>query len=355
MTIAELKKSGWIMFECISGSRAYGLELPTSDTDIKGVFVLPKEQFYGLEYIPQIANETNDEVYYELGRFIELLSKNNPNILELIATPEDKILQKHPLFDKILPNLFLSKKCKDSFGGYAFTQVRKAQGLNKKIVNPMEKEKKSILDFCYVLQGNGAVLLRKWLDSNVLQQENCGLVNVPHFKNVYAVYYDKQQQLDYKGIVRKEENTQVLLSSIPKSETPIAHLNFNQEGYVKYCKDYAAYWKWVANRNDARYQTNVAHGRNYDSKNMMHTFRLLDMAIEIMETGMVHVKRPNREELLKIRRGEFHYDELIQKAEEKMKQLEIAYVNSTLPDVPDLVSIEKLLVELRNAFYHDGC
>ena len=129
MNIQELKKSGWIIYECISGSKAYGLELPTSDTDIRGVFVLPKEHFYGLNYIPQIADETNDEVYYELGRFIELMSKNNPNILELIAMSKDKVLQKHPLFDKITSELFLSKKCKDTFGGYAFTQVRKAQGL----------------------------------------------------------------------------------------------------------------------------------------------------------------------------------------------------------------------------------
>jgi hypothetical protein len=36
---------------------------------------LPKDQFYGLQYIPQVSNETNDEVYYELGRFVELLIK----------------------------------------------------------------------------------------------------------------------------------------------------------------------------------------------------------------------------------------------------------------------------------------
>lgn len=38
MTIEDLKKNDLIILECISGSRAYGLETPTSDTDIKGVF-----------------------------------------------------------------------------------------------------------------------------------------------------------------------------------------------------------------------------------------------------------------------------------------------------------------------------
>ncbi len=38
---------------------------------------------------------------------------------------------------------------------------------------------------------------------------------------------------------------------------------------------------WVEHRNKARYNTNIEHGKNYDSKNLMHTFRLLDMAEEI--------------------------------------------------------------------------
>ncbi len=72
MTIEDLRNKGCIIFECITGSRAYGLALPHSDTDIKGVFILPKSQYYGLDYIAQINNESNDEMFYELGRFIEL-------------------------------------------------------------------------------------------------------------------------------------------------------------------------------------------------------------------------------------------------------------------------------------------
>ena len=84
MTIQDLKEQGLIIYECISGSRAYGLDLPTSDTDIRGVFLLPQHVLYGLNYVPQVSNATNDEVYYELGRFMDLLAKNNPNILEFI-------------------------------------------------------------------------------------------------------------------------------------------------------------------------------------------------------------------------------------------------------------------------------
>jgi len=354
MTIQDLKDQGLIIYECISGSRAYGLETATSDTDIRGVFILPKDMIFGLEYVPQVANETNDIVYYELGRFFELLKKNNPNILELLNTPKDKILIKHPVMDKIDPTIFISKKCKDTFGGYAFTQVKKARGLNKKIVNPVDKERKSMLNFCYVLHGQGALPLSKWLELNNYQQEQCGLVNVAHFKAVYGIYYDENNEFGYKGIQKKDSATTVLLSSIPKGAKSVGHLYFNEDGFVKYCKDYREYWEWVEQRNEHRYQDNLEHGKNYDSKNMMHTFRLLDMAIEILSTGKINVRRPNRDELLSIRKGDWEYDELIEKADAKMKELEKAFSSSHLPKEPNYDAIESLLVACRKEIYKES-
>lgn len=40
----------------------------------------------------------------ELGRFIELLLKNNPNALEVLASPEDCVQLKHPAFDLLKPS-----------------------------------------------------------------------------------------------------------------------------------------------------------------------------------------------------------------------------------------------------------
>lgn len=75
MTIQDIKAKNLILFEAISGSRSFGLATENSDTDIRGVYYLPKEDFFGLNYIPQISNETNDITYYEIGRFVELLQK----------------------------------------------------------------------------------------------------------------------------------------------------------------------------------------------------------------------------------------------------------------------------------------
>lgn len=351
MTIDELKKNNLILFECLSGSKAYGLDTPESDTDIKGVFYLPKEQFFGLHYLPQVSNETNDLNYYELGRFVELLLKNNPNALELLASPEECVLYRHPIMAQLNLPLFLSKLAKDTFAGYAVTQIKKARGLNKKIHNPLPKERKGILDFCYVLQDNASLALPQWLEHNQYQADQCGLVNIPHIKGVYALYYDEQNILQYKGLIKNDTVNSLHTSSIPKGQKAVAHLYFNLEGYSTYCKEYHAYWHWVENRNEARYQTNQAHGADYDSKNMMHTIRLLQTAEQIVCQQRLTIRVPNREELLAIKRGEYSYESLVKRSEDLIERIEHHFPQCPLPDHPDLDKVQNILVQMRNALY----
>ncbi|EJL73312.1 nucleotidyltransferase domain-containing protein [Chryseobacterium populi] len=351
MKINDLKDKNLILFEAISGSRSFGLATENSDTDIRGVYYLPKEEFFGLNYIPQISNETNDIMYYEIGRFIELLQKNNPNILEVLASPEDCILQKNPLMDLLKPEYFLSRLCKDTFAGYAISQIKKAKGLNKKILNPVEKERKSILDFCFILQNHGSVPLKKWLSGTGRIQEKCGLVNIDSTKGMLAVFYDESETSGYKGIIRDGEANQVSVSSIPKEEKPVAYLFCNLDAYSTYCKVYREYWKWVSERNEDRYNVNQQHGQNYDSKNMMHTIRLLQSCEQIFKTGSLQIRVENRDELLDIKAGNQPYEEVMRKAEGLIESIDYYHGISTLPDFPDLEKTTKILVEIREKLY----
>ena len=352
MTIQDLKNKNLLLFEAISGSRAFGLATENSDTDIRGVYYLPKEDFFGLNYIPQISNETNDLTYYEIGRFVELLQKNNPNILEILASPEDCILYKHPLMDLLKTEDFLSKLCKDTFAGYAVSQIKKAKGLNKKIVNPIDKERKSILDFCFILDGQGSVPLKKWLDEDGLSQEKCGLINIDHTKGMFALFYDESGTLGYKGVIQNEEANQVSVSSVPKEEKPVAYLFCNLDAYSVYCKDYREYWKWVAERNEERYNVNQTHGQNYDSKNMMHTIRLLQSCEQIFKTGSLTIRVEDRDELLDIKSGNQSYESVMQRAEDLIQSIENHYSTTTLPDSPDLEKTTKILIQIREKLYN---
>lgn len=354
MNINYLKEKGLIILECISGSRAYGLETPASDTDIKGVFILPKEDYYGLNCIPQINNETNDIVYYEFGRFMELLSVNNPNILELLSSPDSAIIYKHPLFNEIKPEIVLSKLCKNTFGKFALSQIKKAKGLNKKIVNPIEKERKSLLSFCFINCEQSSIPLLKFLEIKKWNQQNCGLTNIPHMKNIYGLYHqhnNNNNKCGYKGIIKYTDSNEVNLSSISKGEKQEGLLYFNKDGYSSYCKEYREYWDWVEKRNETRYQNTKSQGKNYDAKNMMHVFRLLEMAIEIGKDSVVNVKRPNRDFLLDIKSGQYEYEELMKMANEKKLEMDEAFIKSSLPEHPDLNTINKLAFKIRERLY----
>jgi hypothetical protein len=136
-------------------------------------------------------------------------------------------------------------------------------------------------------------------------------------RDVFAVYRDMEKTLNYKGIMHKENSNDVSLSSIPVGQTQIATMYFNKDGYSQYCKTYREYWDWVEDRNEERYENTLEHGKNYDAKNMMHVFRLLDMAEEIALHKKVVTERPNRDFLLRIKNGEFMYEDLLARAEEK--------------------------------------
>lgn len=354
MTFQEIHSdTAHLLFRGISGSQAYGLALPHSDVDIKGVYILPKQEFYGLQYVDQLSNETNDLVYYELKKFVDLLLKNNPNILELLNTPADCVLYRHPIMDRIDPAMFLSRLCNQTFAGYAAAQIKKARGLNKKIVNPVDKQRKHVADFCYVVHGQGAVPFAHWLKLKGYRQEDCGLVRIDHMRDVYALFHAGQfaSPVHFQGVYSGEAANDVSLSSVPVGAEPVAVLSFNKDGYSRYCREYKDYWEWVEKRNAERYENTVSHGKNYDAKNMMHVFRLLNMAEDIARYKQVNVRRAEREWLLRVRTGEFMYEDLVAKAEAQIQQIDELFASSDLPEQPEAAHANNLLVAMREAFY----
>jgi uncharacterized protein len=352
MTLTQIENdSSHLLLKCISGSQAYGLALPHSDTDIKGVFIQPENEYYGLTYVDQINNETNDIMYYEVKKFVELLLKNNPNILELLSTPDDCVLHRHSVMNLLKPELFLSKLCNQTFRQYAYAQIKKARGLNKKILNPLDRKRKMIVDFCYVVKGQGSVPVGEWLTDHGYAQEDCGLVRIDHMRDMYALFHQAQSDRKFSGIFSGDEADEVSLSSVPEGLQPKCILYFNKDGYSVYCKEYRRYWEWVELRNEERYENTVSHGKNYDAKNMMHVFRLLNMAEEIARYKKVNVRRPEREHLLKIRAGEFSYEHLLTQAEEKIAVVDDLFKESDLPEQPDLKQAEEKLVEIRQVLY----
>jgi hypothetical protein len=371
----------------IRGSQAYGTSLPTSDTDYAGVYIQSKADIYGTRYREQINDDKNDTVFYELRRFLELVATNNPTIMELLNTPEDCIIYKHPLFDLILEqrDLFITKNCAKSFGGYAIQQIKKAKGQDKKQNWEKSKiERKDVLDFCYVIDNERSIPWKEWNLGNNFDEKFLGVVSIPNARDLYAVYHDhvayecfseilpnearasnlkrhkeygRPTGLGYKGLVKVGEGSdysqsnQLRLSSVERGHSPIAIIFYNKDGYTQHCKDYKSYQEWLTNRNQQRWVDVKSHDQKIDGKNMMHCHRLLEMAREIGEGQGIIVRRPNREYLLSIRRGEVDLQSLIDRAESSITEIDRIFESSDLPDSVDPKLIHELLVRIRTEFY----
>ena len=347
--VVSVRQSQGLLFDAVAGSRAYGTNHAASDEDLRGVFVAPTQVMLGYDPVTQVSDEKGDEVYYELRRFGELLLKNNPNALELLAMPSDCIRFQHPAYSLLAPSLFLSKLCGQTYGNYAMGQIRKARGLNKKIVNPQPEQRRSLLEFCFVLEGQGSVPLVEWLAERGMALEACALVGVEHAPYNFALFYDETGSLGYRGVISKKDDAALLCSSVPREAQPVGWLSCNYDSFKAHCKNHREYWEWVELRNEDRFRTNTEHGRGYDSKNLMHTLRLLDMAEQIANEGILQVRRSNREWLMKVRAGEFGYEELVDRAEEQAERVSSAFERSALPERPDSVRVAEVLQEIRES------
>ena len=349
----------------IRGSQAYGTNTPTSDTDYAGIYIQKENDILGNMYKPQINDDKNDTVFYELRRFLELVASNNPTILELMNTPIDCMLYKHPLYDLILNHKdeFITKVCAKSFGGYAIQQIKKAKGQNKKQNWEKEKvERKNPIDFCFLHRGEKSISLVEYFLSKGIDHKFCGLSKIPHSKDLYSLFYDFKSEdsdgesstLGFRGIAF-EDSSDIRLSSIPidcPKSNFIGHITYNRDEYSKHCKDYNSYQEWLENRNEQRWVDVESHGQKIDGKNMMHCRRLLKMAREIGDGKGIIVRRPDREELLSIRRGEVDLQSIIDDSEKDILEIDKIFNESNLPEEVDSNLVNNLLIQIRKNFYN---
>lgn len=117
-----------VIYRCVVGSRAYGLESETSDTDRRGVYLPPADRHWSLWGVPEQLEKANtEEVYWEMQKFVTLALKANPNILECLYTP----LVEHasPIAQALLAmrDRFLSKLVYQTYNGYVMSQFKKLQ------------------------------------------------------------------------------------------------------------------------------------------------------------------------------------------------------------------------------------
>ena len=141
-----------VAYETLMGSVAYGVSSDTSDSDVYGFCVPPKDNLfphlageipgfgrqiqrfeqYQQHHIPGLAGEeakSYDVTIFSLVKFFHLAMENNPNVIDSLFTPVNWVLHSTAIGQHVRDNrrLFLHKGAWHKFKGYAYSQLHKME------------------------------------------------------------------------------------------------------------------------------------------------------------------------------------------------------------------------------------
>lgn len=311
------------------GSTAYGTNLPTSDLDIKGVAVAPREYYLGFLHSFEQAESRGamDSVVYDIRKFFKLAADCNPNIIELLFVDQSDWILATGYWDDIYRHrdLFLSQKVQHTFSGYAVAQLKRINTHRSYLLNP-PKKKPERAD--YGLK-----------NEPTLGKDQLGIISSQVRRLEDAVAGEGKN----KAEVAEMEDDLVFQAvdklNLTRDLIPII---LAERRYGNACRNWDSYQKWQDERNPMRAELEAKFG--YDTKHAMHLVRLLRMAIEILQDGKVLVKRPDAEELLAIRNGAWSYQQLIDFSNSAQFDIEVVVASSPLPKAPNRKRLDEILI-----------
>jgi len=312
-----------IILKVYGGSHSYGTNTPNSDIDIRGVCIPPKNYIIGIDNFEQHESKTYidyagynkkkepaDTVIYGLHKFIRLAMNCNPNIIENLFVDRTHIMSKNELGQMLIDNrlIFLTKKARHTFGGYAFSQLHR---LTNKL--PMEEAKEK-------LENN----------NKKIEEYEVHLTKLNHQEKQF---YNKleltgEEVLVLKGLETEIKKYKQLIGTIKENTKEIK----NRMGY--------------GNHNHRGSHKDLIDAYGYDTKHAMHLIRLLRAGLEILTEGNCYTLRPDYNYLLAIRNGEYTLEYIKAEADRMFKLLDDAYINSKLPHSPDVNKINNLLCDM---------
>ena len=303
----------------LGGSHAYGTNVESSDVDIRGVATLRPTEILTNQNFEQVEDKTTDTVVYGFNKMISLLSNANPNVIELLGLKPEQYLYLNDVGRDLINNadMFLSKRAANSFGGYAYSQLRRLDNLSNRTVSQSEQEE-------HILH---SVENAKW-----------------SFHDKYFEFKDDQINLYVDDAIQEDFDTEI-------------YMDINLHHYP--LRDYKGMWAEMHNivkeysKIGKRNLNAIEH--NKLGKHMMHLVRLYLMGIDILQDGKIITYREKEHDLLmEIRNGKYLNDnvptkEFREMVDELQQKFESAKEHSYLPDKPDYKRINKFMEDVNRS------
>ena len=301
--LADLGERQWtynklrdeVIYSAVVGSKAWNLDTPDSDEDVRGCFVAPFEESSGLWMMPEtLQDPLGEAAYWEVAKFIEQGLRGDANTLETLWSPHHKTVT--ALGEQLIAqrDMFVSMNILGSFGRYAQSQFKK-----------MERS-----------------LTRDNIVRALIDDIDAGRVDSPS-----AAY----SRLHSEGFLKSEKEAQIELQAIYRS--------LFDRGLLE-STNFEALQDAVHN-----YGVNQIKPSTYRPKNAYNLLRLLHSCVHWLKDGkpIIAVHEPLRSRLMSIKNQEVAIETIIEEAKQIADTLESIAESSVLPQQPNYAAADEFL------------
>jgi hypothetical protein len=311
LRFAHRREAAWsalrpcVVLETVVGSHAWGLADAGSDTDVRGVFVLPFSWTIGLAEPPlDLVSADGSTTYWELGKVVRQALRADPNTLETLflpaATPRDAMGE----WLLAAREAFVSAEIYGTFGRYALSQLKRLRQSLR-----LAEHRHLVLEWLREDPGQSldqlASRLARETGLEASAPEDAHLRAKEYVKQLYGSLYDQGllASRDYQGLMA------FAATSAHEFELP----------------------------------------RTLRPKNAYNLLRLIATATTWLETGRAELEMRGalREELWAIKRGEVPLEDVLARAEDLAVRLETARQHTALPARADAAAADALLRRVR--------
>ncbi|KKW11164.1 MAG: nucleotidyltransferase-like protein [Candidatus Gottesmanbacteria bacterium GW2011_GWB1_49_7] len=340
----QAPKGSKIIFAGVTGSQAYDTADKYSDIDVAGIFLPPKEYIIGLHRVDQLEHKEPgvcDTCIYTLHKFLNLCLSCNPNIIELLFLPDHCIFSCKPQYEYLREHrdLFISKKARWTFAGYAVSQFKRTESHRKWLLDPPT-----------------APPTRK--EFNLPENEKLSSDAIGAFNSLVAQRLDDVAQLHelrdqllassevlpgWDSVAQTTLNVEAVhaLTGLNKQ---IVHTVTQEKAYQAAMNRWKSYLNWKASRNPRRAALEEKYG--YDTKHASHLIRLILEGEEILRTGHITLPLPQSDLLKEIKAGGWTYDRLKEEVVEIDQRFDEWYKASLLPKGPNIEGVNNLCTKI---------
>ncbi len=395
-----------------TGSHSYGTNTPTSDLDVRGIFVgSPKSirtpWFTETEWSDPTQIDTK---LYELNKFMQLALDCNPNVVELLWVNPDDIIHDSLEYQylRLHRRDLLSQKIIATTMGYGKAQLSRMKnhhnmGNNPQPVDP-PKQRDYLVPAFYTDLTNQMYKHNfeptKYADGYQLVRLSSDIFSI-HPKEGHSIYHIDSGALNISDVEHKE--------LLPPA---IVLVRYNKNLFDQEYDKWVKYWEWknlkdnkvallqlLRNEWESRgaptmsstIQTKLsplAEGikvsgtipsnctlkeltdtdiidlvhsftrhevfvtSKIDFKHAMHLVRLMRMAYELVTIGEVMVRRPDAAELLDIRAGKWSYERIVDHSNELEIKIEQARHSSPLREKPQYDLAADIVMKIQDSVWH---